>query len=254
MKIATWNVNSLKVRLQQVIDWLNLNQPDILCLQETKLQDEFFPVDAIAQAGYRSIYIGQKTYNGVALLSKETGEDICTALPGFDDMQKRLIAATYGDLRVICAYVPNGEHVDSEKYIYKLEWLSQLNRFLQQQRACYDKVALLGDFNIAPEDRDVYDPEAWRGQVLCSEPERQAFRGLLDTGFIDSFHLFEQPEKIYTWWDYRMMAFRRNRGLRIDHILLSHEMANHCTIWQIDKVPRKLERPSDHAPVWVELA
>lgn len=187
MKIATWNVNSLKVRLQQVIDWLNLNQPDILCLQETKLQDEFFPVDAIAQTGYRSIYIGQKTYNGVALLSKETGEDICIALPGLDDMQKRLIAATYGDLRVICAYVPNGEHVDSEKYIYKLEWLSQLNRFLQQQRACYGKVALLGDFNIAPEDRDVYDPEAWRGQVLCSEPERQAFRGLLDTGFVDSF-------------------------------------------------------------------
>ena len=254
MKIATWNVNSLKVRLQQVIDWLNLNQPDILCLQETKLQDEFFPVDVIAQTGYRSIYIGQKTYNGVALLSKETGEDICIALPGLDDMQKRLIAATYGDLRVICAYVPNGEHVDSEKYIYKLEWLSQLNRFLQQQRACYDKVALLGDFNIAPEDRDVYDPEAWRGQVLCSEPERQAFRGLLDTGFIDSFHLFEQPEKIYTWWDYRMMAFRRNRGLRIDHILLSHEMADHCTIWHVDKLPRKLERPSDHAPVLVELA
>lgn len=254
MKIATWNVNSLKVRLQQVIDWLNLNQPDILCLQETKLQDEFFPVDAIAQAGYRTIYIGQKTYNGVALLSKETGEDICTALPSFDDMQKRLIAATYGDLRVICAYVPNGEHVDSEKYIYKLEWLSQLNRFLQQQRACYGKVALLGDFNIAPEDRDVYDPEAWRGQVLCSEPERQAFRGLLDTGFVDSFHLFEQPEKIYTWWDYRMMAFRRNRGLRIDHILLSHEMADRCTIWHVDKLPRKLERPSDHAPVLVELA
>ncbi len=253
MKIATWNVNSLKVRLQQVIDWLNLNQPDILCLQETKLQDEFFPVDAIAQVGYRSIYIGQKTYNGVALLSKKTGEDICTALPGLDDMQKRLIAATYGDLRVICAYVPNGEHIDSEKYIYKLEWLSQLNHFLQQQRACYGEVALLGDFNIAPEDRDVYDPEAWRGQVLCSEPERQTFHELLDTGFVDSFHLFAQPEKIYTWWDYRMMAFRRNRGLRIDHILLSHEIADHCTAWQVDKVPRKLERPSDHAPVLVEL-
>lgn len=254
MKIATWNVNSLKVRLQQVIDWLNLNQPDILCLQETKLQDEFFPVDAIAQAGYRSIYIGQKTYNGVALLSKETGEDICTALPDLEDMQKRLIAATYGDLRVICTYVPNGEHVDSEKYIYKLEWLTRLKRFLQQQRACYGKVALLGDFNIAPEDRDVYDPEAWRGQVLCSEPERQAFRGLLDTGFVDSFHLFEQPQKIYTWWDYRMMAFRRNRGLRIDHILLSQEIADRCATWQVDKLPRKLERPSDHAPVLVKLA
>lgn len=254
MKIATWNVNSLKVRLPQVIDWLNLHQPDVLCLQETKLQDDFFPVDELAQAGYRSIYAGQKTYNGVALLSKEAGNAICTALPGLDDVQKRLIAATYRDVRIICAYVPNGEHVDSEKYTYKLAWLAQLNRFLQQERAHFGKVAILGDFNIAPEDRDVYDPEAWRGQVLCSEPERQAFRSLLDTGFVDSFCLFEQPEKIYTWWDYRMMAFRRNRGLRIDHILLSHELANSCTAWQVDKAPRKLERPSDHAPVLVELA
>lgn len=254
MKIATWNVNSLKVRLQQVIDWLNVNQPDVLCLQETKLQDEFFPVDELAQAGYQSVYAGQKTYNGVALLSKVTGVDVCAALPDFDDPQKRLIAATYGDLRIICVYVPNGERVDSEKYAYKLRWLSILNSFLQQERTRYGKVALLGDFNIAPEDRDVYDPEAWKGQVLCSEAERQAFRELLDTGFIDSFHLFEQPEKIYTWWDYRMMAFRRNRGLRIDHILLSHETADSCATWQVDKTPRKLERPSDHAPVWVELA
>ncbi|SFU68524.1 Exodeoxyribonuclease III [Nitrosomonas eutropha] len=254
MKIATWNVNSLKVRLQQVIDWLNVNQPDVLCLQETKLQDEFFPVDELAQAGYQSLYAGQKTYNGVALLSKVTGVDVCAAFPDFDDPQKRLIAATYGDLRIICVYVPNGERVDSEKYAYKLEWLSILNSFLQQERARYGKVALLGDFNIAPEDRDVYDPEAWKGQVLCSETERQAFRGLLNTGFVDSFHLFEQPEKIYTWWDYRMMAFRRNRGLRIDHILLSHETADSCVAWQVDKAPRKLERPSDHAPVWVELA
>jgi len=254
MKIATWNVNSLKVRLSQVIDWLNLNQPDVLCLQETKLQDNFFPAGALAQAGYHSLYTGQKTYNGVALLSKGIGNDICTALPGLDDEQKRLIAATYGDVRIICAYVPNGEHVDSEKYTYKLAWLAQLNHFLQQERARFGKVAILGDFNIAPEDRDVYDPEAWRGQVLCSELERQAFRGLLDTGFVDSFCLFEQPEKIYTWWDYRMMAFRRNRGLRIDHILLSHELADSCTAWQVDKAPRKLERPSDHAPVLVELA
>lgn len=254
MKIATWNVNSLKVRLSQVIDWLNLNQPDVLCLQETKLQDDFFPADALAQAGYHSLYTGQKTYNGVALLSKEIGNDICTALPGLDDEQKRLIAATYGDVRIICAYIPNGEHVDSGKYTYKLAWLAQLNHFLQQERARFGKVAILGDFNIAPEDRDVYDPDAWQGQVLCSELERQAFRGLLDTGFVDSFCLFEQPEKIYTWWDYRMMAFRRNRGLRIDHILLSHELADSCTAWQVDKAPRKLERPSDHAPVLVELA
>jgi len=254
MKIATWNVNSLKVRLQQVIDWLHANQPDVLCLQETKLQDEFFPTDEIAQAGYRSIYSGQKTYNGVALLSKEAGEDVCTALPDLNDPQKRLIAATYGDLRIICVYVPNGERVDSEKYAYKLEWLSLLNSFLQKERTRHGKIALLGDFNIAPEDRDVYDPEAWKDQVLCSVAERQAFRELLNAGFVDSFHLFEQPEKVYTWWDYRMMAFRRNRGLRIDHILLSHEMANNCAAWQVDKIPRKLERPSDHAPVWVELA
>ncbi len=253
MKIATWNVNSLKVRLQQVIEWLNANQPDVLCLQETKLQDEYFPIDEIAQAGYQSIYAGQKTYNGVALLSKAEGIDICTTLPDFDDPQKRFIAATYGDLRVICVYIPNGEHVDSEKYAYKLEWLSLLNSFLQKERTRYGKIALLGDFNIAPEDRDVYDPEAWKGQVLCSEAERQAFRELLNAGFVDSFHLFKQPEKIYTWWDYRMMAFRRNRGLRIDHILLSHEVAHSCIAWQVDKTPRKLERPSDHAPVWVEL-
>lgn len=253
MKIATWNVNSLKVRLQQVIEWLNANQPDVLCLQETKLQDEYFPIDEIAQAGYQSIYAGQKTYNGVALLSKAEGIDICTTLPDFDDPQKRFIAATYGDLRIICVYIPNGEHVDSEKYAYKLEWLSLLNSFLQKERTRYGKIALLGDFNIAPEDRDVYDPEAWKDQVLCSEAERQAFRELLNTGFVDSFHLFKQPEKIYTWWDYRMMAFRRNRGLRIDHILLSHEAAHNCIAWQVDKTPRKLERPSDHAPVWVEL-
>jgi exodeoxyribonuclease-3 len=254
MKLATWNINSLKVRLPQVVEWLKVNQPDVLCLQETKLQDEFFPVDDIAQAGYRSIFTGQKTYNGVALLGKETGEDVCMTLPGLEDPQKRLIAATYGNVRTICIYVPNGEHVDSEKYTYKLNWLAALNRFLREELARYRKVVLLGDFNIAPEDRDVYDPEAWKGEVLCSEPEREAFRGLLDIGFVDSFRLFEQPEKIYTWWDYRMMAFRRNRGLRIDHILLSREIADSCTACWVDKTPRKLERPSDHAPVSVELA
>jgi exodeoxyribonuclease-3 len=253
MKIATWNVNSLRVRLQQVIDWLNANQPDVLCLQETKLRDELFPIDEIEQAGYQSIFTGQKTYNGVALLSKKTGVDICTALPDFDDPQKRLVAATYGDLRVICVYVPNGESVGSEKYTYKLEWLSRLGLFLQQEQEHYGRVAVLGDFNVAPEDRDVYDPEAWKGKILCSDLERQAFHKLLETGFIDSFCLFEQPERVYTWWDYRMMAFRRNRGLRIDHILLSHEVMDDCIAWQVDKEPRKWERPSDHAPVWVEL-
>jgi exodeoxyribonuclease III len=255
MKFATWNVNSLKVRLPQVIDWLSNNQPDVLCLQETKLQDDFFPVSEIAErTGYQSIYTGQKAYNGVALLSKEAGGDVSAVLPGLVDPQKRFIAATYGDTRIICLYVPNGEHVDSEKYAYKLNWLAALNDFLQVERVRYKKIAVLGDFNIAPEDRDVYDPEAWQGKVLCSEPERNSFRGLLDAGFVDSFRLFEQPEKTYTWWDYRMMAFRRNRGLRIDHILLSREMANLCTACWVDKAPRKLERPSDHAPVMVELA
>lgn len=253
MKIATWNVNSLRVRLQQVMDWLGTHQPDVLCLQETKLQDEIFPIDVMTQAGYQPIFTGQKAYNGVALLGKNNGTDIHTALPDFDDPQKRLIAATYGDLRVICVYVPNGERVGSEKYTYKLEWLTKLNAFLQQEQKRYRNIAVLGDFNIAPADRDVYDPQAWQGKILCSEAERQAFQQLLETGFVDSFHLFEQPEKVYTWWDYRMMAFRRNRGLRIDHILLSHEIAASCIDWQVDKEFRKLERPSDHAPVWVEL-
>lgn len=253
MKLASWNVNSLRVRLPQVLDWLDAHQPDVLCLQETKLQDAFFPIEAIAEAGYQAVFSGQKTYNGVALLSKTTGENVVTALPGLKDEQKRLIAATYDDIRVICVYIPNGEHVDSDKFIYKLEWLAALERFLSQERERYGKVAVLGDFNIAPEDRDVYDPDAWRGQVLCSDTERAVFQKLLDTGFVDSFQLFEQPEKVYTWWDYRMMAFRRNRGLRIDHILLSHDMADSCSVWQVDKAPRKLERPSDHAPVLVEL-
>ncbi|SDY07433.1 exodeoxyribonuclease III [Nitrosomonas halophila] len=254
MKLASWNVNSLKVRLPQVVEWLNANQPDVLCLQETKLQDAFFPADEIAEkTGYQSIYAGQKTYNGVALLSKETGGEVGMALPGLDDSQKRFIAATYGNIRVICVYVPNGERVDSDKYIYKLNWLATLSRFLGEERERYQKVAVLGDFNIAPEDRDVYDPEAWKGKVLCSDPERSSFRELLNIGFVDSFRLFEQPAQTYTWWDYRTMAFRRNRGLRIDHILLSHEMATDCTACWVDKEPRKLERPSDHAPIAVEL-
>lgn len=253
MKLATWNVNSLKVRLPQVIDWLGANQPDMLCLQETKLTDENFPVHEIAATGYQSVFIGQKTYNGVAILSKQKGDEIITAIPGFADEQKRVVAATFGDLRVISVYVPNGETVASEKYDYKLRWLPALNKWLQQELKEYKKLALLGDFNIAPEDRDVYDPQLWEGKVLCSQPERAAFSDLLNLGLADSFRLFEQPEKSYTWWDYRMMAFRLNRGLRIDHILLSDELAGACVTCAIDKAARKLERPSDHAPVMVEL-
>jgi exodeoxyribonuclease-3 len=254
MKLATWNVNSLKVRLPQVTDWLDLNQPDVLCLQETKVQDVNFPIDAIAAIGYQSAYIGQKTYNGVALLSKQAGNEVVTAIPGFEDMQKRVIASTYGDVRVICIYIPNGSEVASEKYQYKLNWLMALSQWLKLELIKYPKLALLGDFNIAPEDRDVYDPVAWEDKVLCSQPERDAFNELINMGFIDSFRLFDNPEKSYTWWDYRMMAFRRNRGLRIDHILLSKELSRICTACTIDKVSRKHERPSDHVPVMVTLA
>lgn len=254
MRLATWNVNSLKVRLPQVIDWLSINQPEILCLQETKLPNENFPQSEIAAIGYQCIFSGQRTYNGVAILSKQKGNEVVTAIPGFTDEQKRIIAATYGDLRVISVYVPNGETVESEKYGYKLKWLPALNRWLQQELRDHKKLALLGDFNIAPEDRDVHDPKLWQGKVLCSEPERDAFRELLKLGFVDSFRLFEQAEKSYTWWDYRMMAFRLNRGLRIDHILLSPELASSCLTCKIDKTIRKHERPSDHAPIVVELS
>ncbi|MBY0475609.1 MAG: exodeoxyribonuclease III [Nitrosomonas sp.] len=254
MKLATWNVNSLKVRLPQVIDWLFENKPDVLCLQEIKVIDENFPIDEIMTAGYESVFIGQKTYNGVAILSKQKASKVITAIPGLADEQKRIIAATYGDLRVICAYVPNGDHVESEKYEYKLRWLPAFTQWLQQELIDYKNLAVLGDFNIAPEDRDVYDAELWKGKVLCSEPERTAFRNILNLGLTDSFRLFEQPEKSYTWWDYRMMAFRRNQGLRIDHILLSNELSSACVTCIVDKTMRKLERPSDHAPVWVELS
>ncbi|MDV6341329.1 exodeoxyribonuclease III [Nitrosomonas sp. Is24] len=253
MKLATWNVNSLKVRLPQVIDWLQTNQPDMLCLQETKLTDENFPAAEIAAVGYESVFTGQKTYNGVAILSKQKGSEIITAIPGFEDEQKRVVAVTYGDMRVISAYVPNGDTVESEKYQYKLRWLPALTGWLQQELKNYKKLAILGDFNIAPEDRDVYDPQLWQGKVLCSQPERAAFGDLLKLGLTDSFRLFEQAEKSYTWWDYRMMAFRLNRGLRIDHILLSDALANVCTSCAVDKAVRKLERPSDHAPVVAEL-
>ena len=253
MKLATWNVNSLKVRLPQVLNWLAINQPDVLCLQETKLQDENFPTTEIVVAGYQSVYAGQKSYNGVALLGKQIGSETITAIPGLADHQKRVLAVTYGDVRVICIYVPNGESVGSEKYRYKLDWLIALNEWLRGELSKHPKLALLGDFNIAPEECDVHDPGLWEGKVLFSQPEREAFKELLKLGLVDSFRLFDQPDKSYTWWDYRMMAFRRNMGMRIDHILLSNEFANTCTVCVIDKGTRKNERPSDHSPVMVEL-
>lgn len=254
MKIATWNVNSLKVRLPHVLDWLAAEQPDALCLQETKTEDGGFPFAALEGAGYRAIHNGQKTYNGVAILARGALQDEVRDLPGFDDPQKRLIAATLDGVRVVCAYMPNGQAVGSDKYAYKLRWLTALADWLQEELQRYPQLALLGDFNIAPDDRDVHDPAAWQGQILCSEPERAAFRKFLDLGLADAFRRFDQPEKSFSWWDYRMMGFRRNLGLRIDHILLSPALAARCQSCRIDKAPRKLERPSDHAPVLAELA
>jgi len=253
MKLATWNVNSLKVRLPQVLDWAGKHRPDVLCLQETKLQNDRFPAAEIRAAGYEPLANGQKTYNGVAILARAAAADAVTAIPGFPDEQKRVLAATIGGVRVICAYVPNGESVESDKYQYKLKWLAAFSGWLKDELSRHPRLAVLGDFNVAPEDRDVYDPQAWAGQVLFSAPERDAFKSLLAAGFRDAFRLFEQPERSFTWWDYRMNAFRRKMGLRIDHILLSEEPAKHCTACTIDIEPRKSERPSDHAPVIAEL-
>ncbi len=253
MKLAAWNVNSLNVRLPHVLDWLRTQQPDALCLQELKLEDAKFPLAAIEEAGYHAVFDGQKTYNGVAILSRSRPEDVRKGMPGFADEQKRVIAATIDGVRVVCVYVPNGQSVGSDKYQYKLMWLAALAGYMDAQIAEFGDVALLGDYNIAPEDRDVHDPAVWEGQVLCSDLERAALKRLVDLGLKDSFRLFDQPEKSYSWWDYRMNGFKRNLGLRIDHILLSPTLATRCESATIDVEPRKLERPSDHAPVWVKL-
>ncbi len=253
MKLATWNVNSLKVRLPQVLQWLADNPIDVLCLQETKLTDDKFPFAEIEKIGYQVAFTGQKTYNGVAILSKYPMSEVVKNNPRFEDAQQRIIAATIEGMRVVCAYIPNGQSIDSDKYLYKLKWLDALHGWLADELKAHENLALLGDYNIAPEDRDVHDPVAWQGNVLVSEPERAAFQRLIALGFRDSFRLFEQPEKIYSWWDYRMMAFRRNMGLRIDHVLLSAPLATRCSACAIDKVPRKWEQPSDHAPVVATL-
>jgi exodeoxyribonuclease-3 len=251
MKLATWNVNSLKVRLPHLLEWLAANPVDVVCLQETKQQDADFPQAQLQAAGYHSVFSGQKTYNGVAILSRELASDVQYGIPDFEDEQKRVIAVTVNGVRVVCVYIPNGQEVGSDKYQYKLKWLAALNAYLKDELVKYSRLALLGDYNIAPEDRDVYDPVAWQGNVLVSEPERAAFQGLLQLGLRDAFRLFEQAEKSYSWWDYRMMAFRRNMGLRIDHILISQTLR--CNACNIDKAPRKLERPSDHTLVVAEV-
>jgi len=243
MRLAAWNVNSLKVRLPQLLEWLAAQQPDVVCLQETKVEDHNFPQQALAAAGYQAVFCGQKTYNGVALLSRETATEVVCANPHIVCEQ----------MRVISAYIPHGQSVGSEKYAYKLAWLAALETWLAEQLAIYPQLAIAGDFNIAPEDRDVHNPAAWEGQVLCSEPERAAFRRLLALGLQDSFRLFAQPEKTFSWWDYRMLGFQKNQGLRIDHILLSPALAQRCSAARIDREMRKRERPSDHAPVIADI-
>jgi exodeoxyribonuclease-3 len=254
MRVATWNVNSLKVRLPQVLEWVKTHAPDVLCLQETKVEDAKFPVEEIRAAGYEVQFSGQKTYNGVAILSRIPASAVQAGVPAFDDPQKRVLAATIAGVRVVCLYVPNGQTVESEKYRYKLDWLKRTTDWLGTELAANEKLVVVGDFNVAPEERDVHDPKAWEGQVLFSEPERAAFRGLLALGLEDSFRLFEQPPQSFTWWDYRMNAFKRKMGLRIDHILVSRALSSACRGCTVDVEPRKNERPSDHAPVTVEFA
>ena len=253
MKLATWNVNSLNVRLPHVLDWLRDNPIDVLCLQETKQEDNKFAYDEIKAEGYNAIHNGQKTYNGVAILSRHTMTDVMHGMAGLEDEQRRVISATIQGVRVICVYIVNGQAVDSEKYAYKMRWLTALIAWLEIELEKYPNLVLLGDYNIAPEDRDCHDPAAWIGQILVSPREREMFAKLIQLGLHDSFRLFEQPEKSFTWWDYRMMGFRRNFGMRIDHILVSGGLKSKCESCVIDKAPRKLERPSDHTPVILTL-
>ncbi|TDK67002.1 exodeoxyribonuclease III [Sapientia aquatica] len=254
MKLACWNVNSLKVRLPQVLQWLQDNPVDVLCLQETKLTDDKFPVAEIEAAGFHVVFNGQKTYNGVAVLSRFPISDVVKNNPLFEDEQQRLLTVTIEGVRIVCAYIPNGQAPDSDKFQYKLAWLAALQKWLEQQKASYPELALLGDFNIAPEDRDVHDPAAWVGQNLVSEPERAAFQAMLNLPLVDSYRQFEQADKSFSWWDYRALGFRLNKGMRIDHILLSPALAARCTGCVIDRVPRKWEQPSDHAPVIATLS
>tara|TARA_R110001599_G_scaffold132947_2_gene310179 strand:+ start:58 stop:864 length:807 start_codon:yes stop_codon:yes gene_type:complete len=258
MKLATWNINSLTVRLPQVLDWLAANPVDALCLQELKLSDDKFPREALQQAGYHSAVFGQKTYNGVAILSRTPLRDVVTNIPGFADEQSRVIAATMdtprGPLRLVNGYFVNGQEPGSEKFAYKMRWLQALQDWLRGELSTHPELAVLGDFNVAAEDRDSWDPEGLRDTIHHTVQEREHFRALLQLGLHDSYRMFEQPEKTYSWWDYREFAFRRNRGLRIDYVLVSDALKPRVTACTIDKAPRKNERPSDHTPVVVELA
>jgi exodeoxyribonuclease-3 len=253
MKIATWNVNSLSVRLPQVLDWLAANPTDVLALQELKLTDDKFPIAAFHEAGYQAHWFGQKTYNGVALISRTEGVDVVKNIPGFEDDMSRVIAATYGDVRVIGAYFPNGQAPDSDKFVYKMRWLDALRDWVKGEMTRHPNLVLLGDYNITFDALDMWDPIALAGTIHCTDAEREKLQALIDLGLNDSFRLFEQPEKSYSWWDYREFAFRRNRGLRIDHILITEALKARATACVIDRAPRKNERPSDHAPVVLTL-
>jgi exodeoxyribonuclease-3 len=251
LRLATWNVNSLRVRLPHLLDWLAEAKPDVACLQETKTEDANFPVAELRAAGYDAAYRGQKSYNGVAILSRTALADVSHGIPDFQDDLKRCIAATVNGIRVVCLYAPNGEAPGMDKYAYKLRWYEALTRWLKSEVG--KDLAVLGDLNIAPEPRDVHNPKRWEGKIHFSEPERAAFRAVIEVGLKDAFRLFEQPEKQFTWWDYRLKAFERGWGLRIDHILVSPELASRCSASSIDLGPRKRERPSDHTPVIVDI-
>ncbi len=253
LKLACWNVNSIKIRLEQVIKWLQENNIDILAIQETKTLDEQFPMQEFKNYGYHVICSGQKTYNGVAIVSRFPIKHVLKDIAGFEDPQRRILAATTGNIRLINLYVPNGSLVGSDKYEYKMNWLNYVTKFIQQEMAEHEHVAVVGDFNIAPEDRDVHDPLEWEGSVMVSPLERKAFTTFTSLGLYDSFRKFERNEQVYSWWDYRAGSFRRNRGLRIDHILLSNSLNSKCISSEIDSGPRRAERPSDHAPAWVSL-
>jgi exodeoxyribonuclease-3 len=259
LSIATWNVNSLRVRLPHLEQWLAGGGAgvDVFALQETKLADADFPAEEVAKLGLTGAWHGQKTYNGVAILARGGVADVATGIPGYPDTQSRVLAATVeragGPVRVVDVYVPNGQAVGTDKYAYKLEWFAHLRRYLEGELARFPRLVVLGDFNVAPEDRDVHDPKAWEGQVLASVPEREALGALLSLGLVDVFRRFEQPEKSFSWWDYRMLAFRRNHGLRIDLVLASPALAERCVGCRIDREPRRWERPSDHTPVIAEF-
>lgn len=253
MKIATWNVNSLNVRLPHVEQWCAAAQPDVLGLQETKVEDQKFPRDAIEALGYQCVFAGQKTYNGVALLARQPIEDVLCDIPDLDDPQRRILIATIGGVRVVNLYVVNGQAVGSEKYAHKLHWLERVTAFLAAEIRRHPRMVVMGDFNIAPDDRDVHDPQAWHERILCSTPERDALKAMLDIGLHDTLRLFDEQPGTYSWWDYRQAAFRRNMGLRIDLVLASDALRVACRASTIDREPRTWERPSDHAPALLEL-